>query len=101
MMRSSRTIATAIDDYDWKTDHLKNIEFAYAFIRERVAKGGKGWKGYAMWQLIETAPKDTEVLIYGSFGYAVAYYDSLGHVWLSGDRVIDAPTNWKFLEPPK
>lgn len=38
----------ASDDYDWQDDHRKNIEFAYAFIRERVAKGGKGWRGYLM-----------------------------------------------------
>jgi hypothetical protein len=47
-MRSSRTFPTAIDDYDWSDDHRKNIEFSYAFIRERVAKGGKGWRGYPM-----------------------------------------------------
>mgnify|MGYP001576056754 CR=1 FL=1 len=35
-------------DYDWQDDHRKNIELAYAFIRERVAKGGKGWRGYPM-----------------------------------------------------
>lgn len=53
------------------------------------------------WQLIDIAPQDTEVLIYGPFGYAVAYYDSSRQVWLSADRVMDAPTNWKILEPPK
>lgn len=35
-------------DYDWNDDHRKNIEFAYAHIRERVAKGEKGWRGYPM-----------------------------------------------------
>ncbi len=54
-----------------------------------------------MWQSIDTAPKDTEVLIYGSFGYAVAYYDSSRQVWLSADRIVADPTNWKPLEPPK
>jgi hypothetical protein len=53
-----------------------------------------------MWQPIETAPKDTEVLIYGPFGYAVAYYDSARRMWLSRDIEMDAPTHWKFLEPP-
>jgi hypothetical protein len=37
-----------IDEYDWQVDHRKNIEFAYELVRERVAKGGKGWKGYPM-----------------------------------------------------
>jgi NTP pyrophosphatase (non-canonical NTP hydrolase) len=37
-----------LEDYDWTDDHRKNVEFAYAFIRERVAKGGKGWRGYPM-----------------------------------------------------
>ena len=87
--------------YDEKDDLYKSVEFAYAYIRERVALGGKGWKGCTMWQPIETAPNDTEVLIYGPFGYAVAYYDSFSHAWISGDRVIDEPTNWKVLEPPK
>lgn len=34
------------DAYDEKDDLYKSVEFAYAFIRERVARGGKGWKGY-------------------------------------------------------
>jgi hypothetical protein len=37
-----------LEDYDWTDDHRKNVEFAYAFIRERVAKGGKSWRGYPM-----------------------------------------------------
>lgn len=48
-----------VDSYDWNDDHQKNIEFAYAFIRERVARGGKGWKGYPEMNgepLIEPAP---------------------------------------------
>lgn len=36
------------DAYDWNDDHRRNIEFAYAFIRDRVASGGKGWRGYPM-----------------------------------------------------
>ena len=47
-MRSSRTIVTRIDDYNALDDLAKGIEFAYKLIRERVAKGGKGWKGYPM-----------------------------------------------------
>lgn len=38
----------SLDDYDWQDDHRKNIEFAYSFIRERAAKGGKGWRDYPM-----------------------------------------------------
>jgi len=47
-VRSSRTIVTRIDDYNALDDLAKGIEFAYKLIRERVAKGGKGWKGYPM-----------------------------------------------------
>ena len=102
MPRLSRTIATATDDYDWQDDHRKNIEFAYVFIRERVASGGKGWKGYAMWQPIASAPKDTEVLVYGPYGYHVAYLDGLTTLWMGDDGEISIPTHWQVLpEPPK
>jgi len=37
-----------LSDYDQHDDLRKSVEFAYAFIRERVAKGGKGWRGYPM-----------------------------------------------------
>jgi hypothetical protein len=34
------------DDYDWKDDFRRSIDFAYEHIRERVARGGRGWNGY-------------------------------------------------------
>jgi hypothetical protein len=34
------------DGYDPDDDLRKSIEFAYAAIRERVAAGGRGWRGF-------------------------------------------------------
>lgn len=92
-----------MDDYDWN-DHRKNIEFAYAVIRERVALGGKGWKGYAMWQLIDTVPEDTLVMVYSPFGYDIAYMNSQDKAWFTreGQQYPFAPTHWMVMpEPPK
>ncbi len=105
---------TATDDYDWQDDHRKNIEFAYAFIRDRVAKGGKGWRGYPMsaWQPRSTAPSDTMVLVHGPRGYALAEY-SHGYWYgcCENDLAYEGqgesirhpdPTHWMPLpEPPK
>ncbi len=104
MPRSSRTIVTAIGDYDEQDDLYRSVEFAYAFIRNRVARGGKGWKGYAMWQPIETAPQDTLVMIYSPFGYDIAYLNSQTMTWFirEGQQYNFAPTCWMPLpEPPK
>mgnify|MGYP001604810155 CR=1 FL=1 len=88
------------DSYDWQDDHRKNIEFAYAFIRERVDKGGKGWRGYAMWRSVVSAPSDTEVLVYGS-GYYVAYFNSLTKEWYSmGEELAFSPVYWQPLPEP-
>jgi hypothetical protein len=34
------------DDYSPSDDLAKAIEFAYEFIRQRVAQGGPGWGGW-------------------------------------------------------
>lgn len=34
------------DDYDRNDDFRRSIEFAYRFIRARVAGGGTGWREY-------------------------------------------------------
>ena len=34
-------------DYDPEMDLRASVEWAYRHIRERVAAGGKGWRGYA------------------------------------------------------
>lgn len=34
------------DDYDRNDDVRRSIEFAYRFIRARVASGGAGWREY-------------------------------------------------------
>jgi hypothetical protein len=99
------------DDYDWSGDHRKNVEFAYAFIRERVAKGGKGWRGYPMsaWQPIDTAPQDGTVFIaYWCGDVFLAWYNPEQHNWQEypdGDfEEIHGKelTHWMPLpEPPK
>jgi hypothetical protein len=33
------------DDYDAADDMRRSVEFANARIRERVARGGRGWRG--------------------------------------------------------
>jgi hypothetical protein len=33
-------------DYDATDDLRASIEFAYAFIRQRAANGGRGWHGW-------------------------------------------------------
>jgi hypothetical protein len=33
------------DSYDPSDDMRASIEFAYRAIRERVARGGRGWRG--------------------------------------------------------
>lgn len=38
----------AINEYDRDDDLRRSIEFAYEHIRERVASGGKGWRGFSM-----------------------------------------------------
>jgi hypothetical protein len=34
---------TAADDYDSADDFARSIEFAYAAVRERIARGGPPW----------------------------------------------------------
>jgi hypothetical protein len=34
------------DDYDAADDMRRSVEFAYQHIRERVARGGRGWRGW-------------------------------------------------------
>jgi hypothetical protein len=105
-VRSSRTTVTRTDEYDEQDDLYKSVEFAYKHIRERVAKGGKKWKGYMTWQPISTAPKDTLVLVYDPTGCNIAYLDDATHLWIacagnSHDEII-VPTHWQSLpEPPK
>ena len=111
MTRSSRTFLTATDDYNWHDDHTKNIEFAYAFIRERVAKGGKGWRGYPMnaWQSIETAPHDRRIILWtgreiyiGHWGKSVEtdYEAFIIAEWGEGDQaMVGSATHW--TEAPK
>ena len=33
-------------DYDPSDDMRRSVEFAYAFIRKRVARRGRGWRGW-------------------------------------------------------
>jgi hypothetical protein len=40
------TDASDDDGYDATDDLRKSIEFAYVAIRERVAAGGPGWRGW-------------------------------------------------------
>ncbi len=68
------------DDYDRDDDFRKSVEFAYAFIRERVAKGGKGWKGYPM--------NDGQPLIEKNVAEAVA-----GPFTVMADRIERNPTS--------
>jgi hypothetical protein len=35
-------------DYNAADDMRRSIEFAYAAIRERVKRGGRGWRGWPM-----------------------------------------------------
>jgi hypothetical protein len=41
-----RRAAEIFDDYDGPDDMCRSIEFAYRHIRERVAHGGRGWRGW-------------------------------------------------------
>jgi len=34
------------DDYDADDDLRKSVEYAYRAIRQRVAHGGRGWRGW-------------------------------------------------------
>jgi hypothetical protein len=34
------------DNYDSADDLSRSVEFAYRHIRERVMRGGRGWRGY-------------------------------------------------------
>jgi len=100
-----------MDDYDWADDHGKNIEFAYAFIRERVASGGKGWRGYPMsaWATIDSAPKDDTVFIaFWCGGVRLAWWNSDQNNWQEypngdfEDICGEELTHWMPLpEPPK
>jgi hypothetical protein len=62
------------------------------------------------WQPIETAPKDTAILIYSS-GYNVAHYNTAYERWCTytdgrgtaGERLLnswDFPTHWMPLPAP-
>lgn len=41
-------MTTRTSEYDPDDDLRRSVEFAYENIRERVASGGKGWRGYPM-----------------------------------------------------
>ena len=34
------------DNYDLADDLSRSVEYAYEAIRARVARGGRGWRGY-------------------------------------------------------
>jgi hypothetical protein len=42
----SRTRLPDSGDYDSADDLRASVEFAYEAIRERVARGGRGWRGW-------------------------------------------------------
>jgi hypothetical protein len=42
-----------VDGYDAAADMCESITFAYAFIRARAARGGRGWGG---WPSAEAPP---------------------------------------------
>jgi hypothetical protein len=44
--QQSDTFGVLPPPYDAATDMRRSIEFAYAFIRARVARGGSGWRGW-------------------------------------------------------
>lgn len=61
------------------------------------------------WQPIETAPKDTAILVYRN-GFQIAHLNSvhkrwIGYGWDTADTInmnISAPTHWMALpDPPK
>lgn len=59
------------------------------------------------WKTIDSAPKDTAVLVYG-FGYTVAHFNRAYGKWIAfGSDTADTralvsspPTHWTELPPP-
>jgi hypothetical protein len=102
-------------DYDRDDDFRRSIEFAYEHIRECVALGGKGWRGFPMseWQSIETAPKDSRIRVWaGGYEHHARwnddqyakkprpYWDVEG--WRTTQSRARQPTHWMLTsEPPK
>jgi hypothetical protein len=55
-------IATPVNrvDYDAADDLRASTEFAYEHIRERVARGGRGWRGWPSAGILSQTAPDQE-----------------------------------------
>ncbi len=53
------------------------------------------------WQPIETAPKDTALLLYTGWSYAIGHFNTLPDIsaWVDGfqHRKLEHPTHWMPL----
>jgi hypothetical protein len=51
------------------------------------------------WQVIDTAPKDTALLLYSSFGYVVGHFNTALNQWVNGwdHRPLQYVTHWMPL----